>query len=295
MNIELTAELMAQVLRLPAKDQRLVMAEIGRQEFEHCADDIMYWLDASQHVKWPGVWPDGLPYVFTKDPHPMYKCRVCGVICTFDKRDVHRVISHGESASLVAAGQTEAQYRAHFEVLSPIRPFTIMPYMPPIIHWWLKEPLLIIEKSRDMMATWLIVTLYTWDSCFHTGKQNIFQSEDASKTRELVDRAAFIWNQQPPFLKAQHKAAFATGPNRSGELKVPTLDSEILGFPQGPGQIRQYHPSGIFTDETAFQIQAVDSFAAIKPAIQNGGRYTGVSSANPGWFQFVAQDSLQYL
>jgi hypothetical protein len=287
----LTAELFAEIAKLSPKDQKLVLAEIGKAEFQRCADDIFYWLEASQHVKTVD-YPQGLPYVFTHDPHPMHRCRECGTVVSFHKRDVHLQVTHRIER---VDSLNEAQYRAYFEILSPTRPFTIMPYMPAIIQQWLREPLVAIEKSRDMMATWLIVTCYTWDTLFHHGKQNIFQSEDASKTRELVSRANFIAKNQPPFLRDVHKTTWSSGSNRAGELKVPSLNSEILGFPQGPDQIRQYHPSGIFTDETAFQIQAVDSFAAIKPAIQNGGRYTGVSSANPGWFQFICQDTLQYL
>jgi hypothetical protein len=48
----------------------------------------------------------------------------------------------------------------------------------------------------------------------------------------------------------------------------------------------------MFTDETAFHKDAGETFAAIKPAIQNGGRYTGVSSAYPGWFMLACKDQL---
>ncbi|MCX7827576.1 MAG: hypothetical protein N2689_18775, partial [Verrucomicrobiae bacterium] len=78
----------------------------------------------------------------------------------------------------------------------------------------------------------------------------------------------------------------------AGELLVESLHSQIIGLPQGPDKIRQYHPTGIFTDETAFHPQAADTFAAVKPAIQSGGRYTGVSSAYPSWFMHACQDTL---
>ena len=43
------------------------------------------------------------------------------------------------------------------------------------------------------MATWLVVALYTWDTIFHPGRQNFFQSETAPKTLELVRRAWHIY------------------------------------------------------------------------------------------------------
>jgi hypothetical protein len=73
-------------------------------------------------------------------------------------------------------------------------------------------------------------------------------------------------------------------------MRLEELNSEILGFAQGGDQIRQYHPTGLFADEAAFQTAAEDSFGAAKPALQNGGRYTAVSSANPSYFMLLCKD-----
>jgi hypothetical protein len=132
--------------------------------------------------------------------------------------------------------------------------------------------------------------MYTWDTLFHRNRENIFQSDDSTKTLDLVERAFFIWDNQPSFLKNIHPAAVSAGQTRSGILRVPSLVSTILGFPQGADQIRQYHPSGVFVDEAAFQVEAEAAFAAVKPAIGAGGRYTAVSSANPGWFMQACRD-----
>jgi hypothetical protein len=162
--------------------------------------------------------------------------------------------------------------------------------MRPIIDVWQRNSLVAVEKSRDMMLTWLVVALYTWDTIFHKGMQNIFQSEDATKTRELVSRAWGLYNNQPRWLKGLHPAVHAEGTNRAGLLKVPSLQSEIIGFPQGEDKIRMYHPSGVFSDEAAFNPAASATFAAIKPAIAGGGRYTAISSANPSWFEAICKD-----
>jgi hypothetical protein len=102
----------------------------------------------------------------------------------------------------------------------------------------------------------------------------------------------FIWKNQPAFLRAQHKVDFSAGTTRSGNLRVESLGSEIIGLPRGADQIRQYHPSGVFSDEAAFQVEAGAMFQAIRPSIMNGGRYIAVSSAAPGWFQSAACDTL---
>lgn len=277
--IEVTTELLQSIAKLPKPKRVKAMKLLGEQEFARCADDPIYWFDAKLHAN--------VPYVYTLDPHPMYTCNICadGNTYTFNKLNNHLIMRHAiEDAST-------AMIRETFTELPTTRPFTLMEYMRPIIHWWQREQLMAIEKSRDMFATWTIVSLYAWDTIFHKGRQNIFQSEDAAKTLELVKRAWFIYQNQPKFLRL-NKAFFTSSSTRSGAFIVPELNSEILGFPQGPDQIRQLHPGGIFLDEAAYQMLAGDSFAACKPAIQNGGRVTMVSSANPGFFMAICRDTI---
>lgn len=268
--LEITKPLLSSIAKLPRGRRDGFLRLLGKIEFDRCAKDAMYWFDATRH--------DTIPYVFTQDPHPMYACTHChdGISYSFNALPSHRCGPE------------------YMQELPSTRPFTLFPYLPPIIDAWLKEPMLAWEKSRDMMATWTTVALFTWDTFFHEGRQNIFQSDDSTKTAELVKRAAFICKNQPSFLRNHRRIEFSLGQTRSGELKigggVENGGSEILGFPQGPDQIRQYHPSGIMLDEAAFQIEAGEAFAAIKPSIQNGGRCTMVSTANPSFFFYVCRD-----
>lgn len=280
--IDLTTEVLTDIAKLPTPTRKRVMEELGRQEWDRCAADPMYWIDAKRH---------SIPYVYTQDPKPLYVCKKCNDIHSigFDKRITHLKHTHDWDDDRLD-NLTNYDFDTYFDALPTTRSFTVFPYMEPIIKTWLREKIVCIDKSRDMMITWLIVTLYMWDTLFHKNRENIFQSDDASKACELVRRGFFIWNNQPAFLRDVHPAEFAIGQSKSGILQVPSLASKILGFPQGPEQIRMYHPSGIFQDEAAFQIQAEAAFTACKPAIQAGGRFTAVSSANPGWFYRVCKD-----
>lgn len=277
-SLELNPDTLSYLAKLPASQREKGYKDLGRTEWEKCADDIMYWLDASRHMD--------LAYVHTQDPKQLYACRKCadGAPIFFDKRYQHLEMRH----RIIAESEPEAQQ--HFYELPTTRPFTLFPYIEPLVKIWLREKILFIEKSRDMMATWTVVMLYTWDTLYHRNRENIFQSDDSSKTLDLIQRAYFIWDNQPAFLKTVHPAQFTSGQTRAGILRIPDLASTILGFPQGPDQIRQYHPSGIFVDEAAFQVEAEAAFMAVKPAIQAGGRYTAVSSANPGFFMAGCRD-----
>src|SRR5438445_228267 len=73
--------------------------------------------------------------------------------------------------------KSEVELAGFYSELPTIRPFPLHDYMLPIIDTWLNEQFFLIQKSRDMIATWTIVMLYTWDTLFHQGRQHIFQSE----------------------------------------------------------------------------------------------------------------------
>lgn len=276
----LSQDMLDRLVRLDRVKRKAALVKIGQEEFARCAEDITYWIDSARHP---------IPYVYTKDPKAMHLCELCqdGVTWQFDHRHDHLLSRHKINAN------TDMELRKFFRELDTIRTWPMYPYMLPIIDIWQREKLVAVEKSRDMLMTWLSVMMYTWDTIFHKGRQNIFQSENATKTRDLVDRAYILYNNQPSWLKSVHKATIAEGGNRAGILKVPSLQSEIIGFPAGADKIRQYHPSGVLSDEAAFNPNASESFAAIKPAISGGGRYTRISSASPGWFHAICRDALE--
>ncbi len=285
---ELTTELMASVARLTGKRRRAAMEYIAQKEWERCAEDVFYWFDSSRHFK-SAAHPQGTPYVYTQERHPMFECVACGAaggMFPTNRQKIHLKFAH------------ELEYTRHSDVqkmfreLPGKREFKLLEYMPPIIETWLENPIVLIEKSRDMMATWLTVTLYTWDAMFHRDRQICFQSETATKTTELIERVNFIYKSQPKFLRDLHKGQFNSGTSRAGYMRWPSMGSEIIGLAQGADQIRQYHPSAVFVDECAFHVDAADLFMAVKPSIQNGGKYTAVSSANPGFFMMACGDRL---
>lgn len=271
--------MLKRIASMPASRRKASMAHAAREEWQLCADDIFYWMDPAAHI---------VPYVHTRDPKPLYSCNLCpgSDPSTFDKRHIHLQLHHNIEAS------TEAMLRQYFVELPTIRPMPMKPYFRPLVETWLREPLFAIEKSRDMSLSWLMIICYTWDCLFHKGRQNLIQSETASKTRDLIDRAGIIFQHQPKWLKEIAPAEVSEGSSRSGLLKVPSLNSEMIGFPQGADKVRQYHPTGFLSDEAAFNPNAAETFAAVRPAVMGGGRYTAISSPQISWFMSVCRDTL---
>ena len=91
---------------------------------------------------------------------------------------------------------------------------------------------------------------------------------------------------------------FRVNPSNLGKhiyckLEFPDISSMIKGIPEGGDQIRMHTSSGIFSDEMGFQPEAEAAYTAAKPTIDGGGRFTGVSTAEPGFFADMVDDLVE--
>jgi len=83
----------------------------------------------------------------------------------------------------------------------PIKRFPDKPYLRYLVKRWLEEPLLLLPKSRQIMASWLFTALYLHDAQFKSGRYNYFQSKKEDDSDYLVrERAGFMLENQPSFL-----------------------------------------------------------------------------------------------
>ena len=150
-------------------------------------------------------------------------------------------------------------------------------YLRDLAQLFLTERLLLIEKSRQMMVTWFMCAAHLWDCMFHNGRRIAFQSKKEQDANNLVERAKFIYDHIPAFLKQLEQKA---DPYSYCKLSFGKLNSIIMGIPQGAAQLRQYTFSRVFSDEMAFQEEKEEAFIAAKPTITGGGSFIGVSSPN---------------
>ena len=163
-------------------------------------------------------------------------------------------------------------------------------YMRDMVTLFLNERLLLIEKSRQMMVTWFMCAAHLWDAMFHEGRRIAFQSKKEADANNLLDRAKFIYDHLPDFMKQlEHRA----DPFAYCKLQFGKLNSIIQGIPQGAAQLRQYTFSRVFVDEAAFQEEQEESFIAMKPTISGGGSAVIVSSPNfKNHFYLLAKDRI---
>lgn len=163
-------------------------------------------------------------------------------------------------------------------------------YIRELAQHFLNEPLLLVEKSRQMMVTWLGCAYCLWVAMFHKGRRVFVQSKKEKDADELLNRVKHIYKHLPPLMK---ELFTANEPSAYLSLKFGKHDSVIQGTPQGADVIRQYTASLIFSDEMAFQEKAEEAYVAAKPALTGGGQFIGVSTPNfKNFFYLVAKDKL---
>lgn len=179
---------------------------------------------------------------------------------------------------------------------NPIKKFPIhREYLKLFVRIWQKKRLLLVPKSRRMSMSWTCIALAVWDVIFHAGRSWAFVSKKEEDSAELVKRAVFIlenldYDIIPKDFIPAYEAVFC-------KLTFPEIHSHIQGFASGADQLRQFTHSGILGDEMAFWPDAEQMFNASFPTIEGkegeeGGRFVGISSPAPGFFQRMVQDKI---
>ena len=112
------------------------------------------------------------------------------------------------------------------------------------------EPMLAIDKSRQLKMTWLMMLYCLFWAQFQGGETIICQTkkEEVADT-ELIWRAEFMRKSQPVWLRRPGKKSYK-------KLVFPKIgameESKILGIPSGGDQIRSMNPSRVLIDEGGF-------------------------------------------
>ncbi len=157
-----------------------------------------------------------------------------------------------------------------------------------VVRAWEEYPILFIEKSRQIMMTWLMSILLLWDAMFRKGRKNFLQSKKQDDADAIVDRATHVYRQLAernfPGLPKAKDGAGRVG--TESKLEFPDTMSWLWAVPQGPDTVRSYTPSNVLADEVAYQAKARKGYEAVLPAVKGGGHYIAQSSANGKVFNY---------
>jgi hypothetical protein len=176
------------------------------------------------------------------------------------------------------------------EATGQVRRYPPHAYAELLVRRWQDHPLLVVPKSRRMVITWLFVAANYWLARFHVQAKVAFMARKLGKTdtegsSELVRRAWFIHRHVPALLPAC-EAEYSVG-----RLTFPN-GSEILALGEGADQARQHTFTSVLADEVVYWEQALETWVALRPTIEGGGRITAVSSAGKGFFADLVHDQL---
>lgn len=134
----------------------------------------------------------------------------------------------------------------------PNEPFPDWYFFEPVIEIVDREPVSAFAKSRDMMASWVIVGYFTFQAMLVPQREIVFQTLEVTKVEQLVSYAKALYDNQPTWLRE----AFPL-PKPADKQAADTLEfsngSHIIGVPGGLNKMRSYHPWGYFNDESSFQ------------------------------------------
>ena len=150
--------------------------------------------------------------------------------------------------------------------------------------------MLAVPKSRRMMLTWLMLALHLHMALFTPRSAIFVQSKKAEDSDYLIrSRMLFIYGSLPGWLKS-----FGLPSVTSKEFLVTFSNgSSVRAVSQGADQLRQYTATAVLCDEIAFWERARETWRALRPIIQGGGRVTLISSAAPGFFEAVVKGELR--
>ena len=166
---------------------------------------------------------------------------------------------------------------------NPYKPFPRRKYFDVCLQLWLNESVVVVEKSRTMLMTWLFSAF-----CLHWVMSNqpgccIFLAQDEKRSLKPLDYCWTLWEQSEPELKelwALDRPRKQQSYSRMEFAKGGTL----LALPgKEPDAIRSEHPSIVFIDEAAFVErggECLDVCLATRVP-----KLVCVSSAYPGWFR----------
>lgn len=173
----------------------------------------------------------------------------------------------------------------HSNLETTFQRFPDKPHLFYLTRLWQENPRLLIPKSRQLTVTWLISCLYLWDGLFFPSRLTFFQSKKEEDANANLERTWGVYQRLPTFFH-EWSPAKRTYCN----IRLTRQRSRLWAVPEGADHARQYTCSGYFSDEIGFQADTDKVLAAIAPTLGDKGRFTGVSSASPSYFQSLCFD-----
>jgi hypothetical protein len=170
---------------------------------------------------------------------------------------------------------------------SPYEPFPPHAYLDELFQLMQLERILWIEKSRDMMISWVCIAYLMLQAMIVAERCVLVQTQKQEKAKQLIKYAKCLYRSQPEWLRKTFPLAKPIDSQPDLSLTF-AHGSSIVGIPGGADQIRSYHPWAYLNDESSFQPDAGECYNEALSAVK--GKIIFNSSAGPGWYADARHD-----
>jgi len=146
------------------------------------------------------------------------------------------------------------------------------------------------EKSRRMMITWWLLSLYLYELMTQSNELAAVASDKLGKSTYLLgqDRMQFVYDHIPADVWPNRPEVIFEGKDGMGwsTVRCPSTSSAIMAMASGKSQMQQYTFSRVLMDEFPRWEQQEESWRNIQPTIQGGGCCDIVCTAELGVFAY---------
>ena len=175
-----------------------------------------------------------------------------------------------------------------------VKNFPDKEYLKRICHLAENEKILCIPKSRRMMMTWCCLAICLWEAMYHENQTIFIQSKKFDDSAYLMgeSRLMFMYNNLPHGRHQFPKVTKKISSEKGYSFIRFSNGTTIFAVAEGADQLRQYTASRVYCTEMAFWDNAEETWMALRPVIQGGGRILIDSSANPGFFSKIVNENI---
>ena len=168
------------------------------------------------------------------------------------------------------------------------RRFPDKEYLRRLCGSWRAERAWRVEKSRQILVTWLMAALWLWWVLKHPGQRVAWICKEHNSAADHLRSRIFYMYQNIPMCWTKPAArlvgdeflVFHDAGSRLATSRIVPIASEQGEHSAAATKLRSFTFSGIVWDEAAFQKNQREVYAAGLPCIGAGGKFNMVSSAN---------------
>ncbi len=158
------------------------------------------------------------------------------------------------------------------DAVGGIKPFPDYAFARDLIDALEHNRILIVAKSRQMMATWTVIAHTLYHAINDEPGLYLFLSKGKRDSKELIKRLKIMTDNLPEEVGKGIKV-------KEEEVVFPSK-ARIIALPATGDAARMHSPKSVFWDEMAFTSYSESIWTAVKPAVDSGGNFIGVSTPN---------------